>query len=201
MKRNLLLISNSTLYGSGYLDHCVNEIKIIQGNHDGNLDPLIPSNIEILPSAGIDLGDIGLIHGHAWPSPRTLHCKKLIIGHVHPVIYLAQNIFSSIKQVWVKIDCNPLKLAKAFLKNVNINVDIDDIKEKVLMKYGFSPRVSSALIMPSFNDLLGGLTINRLDRHGKSEFIGPILRSGALNLMAAEVFLLDGTFIGNLKNL
>ncbi len=27
MKRNLLLISNSTLHGSGYLDHCADEIK------------------------------------------------------------------------------------------------------------------------------------------------------------------------------
>ena len=27
MKRNLLLISNSTLHGSGYLDHCEDEIK------------------------------------------------------------------------------------------------------------------------------------------------------------------------------
>jgi len=26
MKRNLLLISNSTLHGSGYLDHCINEL-------------------------------------------------------------------------------------------------------------------------------------------------------------------------------
>jgi dipeptidase E len=29
MKRNLLLISNSTLHGSGYLDHCADEIKKI----------------------------------------------------------------------------------------------------------------------------------------------------------------------------
>jgi dipeptidase E len=32
MKRNLLLISNSTLYGRGYLDHCADEIKKLLGN-------------------------------------------------------------------------------------------------------------------------------------------------------------------------
>jgi dipeptidase E len=32
MKRNCLLISNSTLYGSGYLDHCADEIKKFLGN-------------------------------------------------------------------------------------------------------------------------------------------------------------------------
>jgi len=32
MKRNILLISNSTLYGSRYLDHCADEIKKLLGN-------------------------------------------------------------------------------------------------------------------------------------------------------------------------
>jgi len=32
MKRNLLLISNSTLHGSGYLDHCADEIKKFLGD-------------------------------------------------------------------------------------------------------------------------------------------------------------------------
>ncbi|UCB58312.1 MAG: dipeptidase PepE [Thermoplasmatales archaeon] len=32
MKRNLLLISNSTLYGRGYLDHCADEIKKLLDN-------------------------------------------------------------------------------------------------------------------------------------------------------------------------
>ncbi len=32
MSRNLLLISNSTLHGSGYLDHCANEIKKLLEN-------------------------------------------------------------------------------------------------------------------------------------------------------------------------
>ena len=31
MKRNLLLVSNSTLHGSGYLDHCADEIKKFMG--------------------------------------------------------------------------------------------------------------------------------------------------------------------------
>lgn len=32
MKRNLLLVSNSTLHGSGYLDHCADEIKKFLGS-------------------------------------------------------------------------------------------------------------------------------------------------------------------------
>lgn len=33
MSRNLLLVSNSTLHGSGYLDHCEGEIKKLLGNN------------------------------------------------------------------------------------------------------------------------------------------------------------------------
>ncbi|XP_023661510.1 alpha-aspartyl dipeptidase [Paramormyrops kingsleyae] len=33
MKRRLLLVSNSTLYGGGYLDHCQQEIKQFFGDH------------------------------------------------------------------------------------------------------------------------------------------------------------------------
>jgi len=33
MTRNMLLVSNSTLHGSGYLDHCVDEIKKLLGNN------------------------------------------------------------------------------------------------------------------------------------------------------------------------
>ena len=37
MRRNLLLISNSTLHGSGYLDHCADEITKFLGNNTGIL--------------------------------------------------------------------------------------------------------------------------------------------------------------------
>lgn len=42
MNKNLLLISNSTLHGSGYLDHCEPEIKSFLGNRDVKRVTFVP---------------------------------------------------------------------------------------------------------------------------------------------------------------
>jgi hypothetical protein len=58
--------------------------------------------------------------------------------------------------------------------------------------------------MPSFNEFLGGQLINKrkLGKATKSRaFIGPVLRSGSINLDDAETYLLDGTFLGNVNQL
>jgi metallophosphoesterase superfamily enzyme len=65
------------------------------------------------------------------------------------------------------------------------------------------PRVSQLFITPSFNEFLGGRPIN--ERKGKNSkyvtYIGPVLRSGCINLNDAETYLLDGTFLGTVKQL
>ena len=59
--------------------------------------------------------------------------------------------------------------------------------------------------MPSFNDFLGGQAINRRivggSKESRAEYIGPVLRSGAVDLDNAEVYLLDGTFLGKIEHL
>ena len=57
--------------------------------------------------------------------------------------------------------------------------------------------------MPAFNQFLGGRPINeRKKGKRKTEaFIGPILRSGSVNIDDAEVYLLDGTFLGTVDQL
>ncbi|MEM4701228.1 MAG: metallophosphoesterase, partial [Candidatus Bathyarchaeia archaeon] len=57
------------------------QIQIIRGNHDGNLEPLLPEGIKILPSSGAVIDDAGFFHGHRWPSPSLLGCKTLVMGH------------------------------------------------------------------------------------------------------------------------
>ena len=63
--------------------------------------------------------------------------------------------------------------------------------------------VSQLFIMPSFNQFLGGRPINER-RKGKKKtgaYIGPVLRSGCVNIDDAEVYLLDGTFLGTVDQL
>jgi len=182
----------------------VQDIQIIPGNHDGNLEPLLPQNAKMLPPTGIALGSVGFFHGHTWPSPNLLNCPNLITAHVHPTVTFRDLIgFRITRQVWVKAPCNRKKLAKSILKHLRIKGDKDPI---LLLQEQFKVklRTSQLFMMPSFNDFLGGQSINRKTlgkSSGSRAFIGPILRSKSVDTDNAEVHLLDGTFLGTVKHL
>ncbi len=58
-------------------------------------------------------------------------------------------------------------------------------------------------IMPSFNDFLGGRPVNETRPRkeiGSEALIGPVLRSEAVDVDEAELYLLDGTYLGNFKS-
>ncbi|MEM2896144.1 MAG: hypothetical protein QW265_00790 [Candidatus Bathyarchaeia archaeon] len=179
----------------------VRDIKVVIGNHDGNLDPLVPINVKIFPSTGLILWNkIGLIHGHAWPEPEIIGCDLVVMGHLHPVVIFSDRAgFRITKQVWVKAKIDRKKLAKALLKRSKVKA-----KEKALEAYmdrfDLSLRNLELIIMPSFNEFLGGQALNQksFGYEGKEEYIGPILRSNAINMSKAELYLLDGTFLGEL---
>jgi putative SbcD/Mre11-related phosphoesterase len=179
----------------------IDEIQIIHGNHDGNLDPLLPEDIKILPSSGIIMGDVGFFHGHRWPSPTLLKCKTLVMGHVHPVIVLQDPAgFRITRQVWVKAKCNPNILAEILLQKHGVK--IEKTVQKTLMKhYGVKPQTTQLFIMPSFNEFLGGKPLNEKETTESEKIIGPILRTEAVDLENAEIYLLDGTFLGSLNQL
>jgi hypothetical protein len=184
----------------------VSNIEIAPGNHDGNLEPLLPETVKILPSTGVVLGSAGLFHGHAWPAPELLGCRSLITGHVHPMVAFRDPMgFRITRQVWIKAKCNAVLLAKSLLERLGIKVDANADPATLLHDH-FKVRLSTTqlLIMPSFNEFLGGQPINQrsLGKDVRSRaFIGPILRSRSINLNDAETYLLDGTFLGTAKQL
>ena len=177
----------------------ISKVQIVPGNHDGEIEALLPDGVELLPSRGTTIGDIGVFHGHTWPLPEMLNCKTLIIGHVHPVITFRDPMgFRITRQVWIKAPCNPKMLAKAVLRGYGLKREGD---ENLLKRLNITPNVESLIIMPSFNDFLGGQSVNTygLLRKEKFEgFIGPVLRSGSIDFNKAEIYLLDGTFLGYL---
>lgn len=183
------------------IQKATNNLSVILGNHDGNLTPLTPPTVKILSARGIVVGKktrIGLFHGHAWPSPQVLSSSKvLIMGHIHPVVMFKDKIgLWMVRQVWVKAKCDGNKLAVAYLKYLNIKANKN--ANKVLKeKLGVKISDTELIIMPAFNDLIGGLSINRLEKR----LMGPILRSRGVNVENAETYLLDGTYIGVIKQL
>jgi putative SbcD/Mre11-related phosphoesterase len=185
------------------LQRHVNDISIVRGNHDANLEPLLPEKVKLLPATGAVIGDVGLFHGHKWPSPTLLKCKTLLMGHVHPVVVFRDpSGFKITRQVWVKSRCDPEALAKVLLQKHGVKVE-GTIDETMRKHYTVESRAAQIFMMPSFNDFLGGRAINetRPGREGRATMIGPMIRSGTLDIDNAEVYLLDGTYLGTLNQL
>jgi putative SbcD/Mre11-related phosphoesterase len=182
----------------------VPSVQVILGNHDGNLEPLTPSRVEMLASSGLSLwGRFGLLHGHAWPSPEILGCETLILGHLHPAVTLRDALgYRLTKAAWVTASCDPKKLLRGTLKAAGI--PSKGVPEEVLMdRFHVRLAATRCVFVPPFNDFLGGRPVNskKIEQTHAGERLGPVMRSGAVDMDDAEVHLLDGTYLGRVKQL
>jgi putative SbcD/Mre11-related phosphoesterase len=176
----------------------VKDVTIVPGNHDGDIEPLTPRSIPIASSDGIVLGrkaSVAVFHGHAWPKPEAFAAEVLVMSHIHPVVRFRDRMgLWTVKQVWARGRCDGAKLAEGYLKYLNLTTGSDPrsvFKERL----GVGMNDPRLIIVPTFNDLIGGLSVNRLTKR----LTGPILGSGAIDLGAAELYLLDGTFLGTVN--
>ena len=186
------------------LSRCIGSIAVVRGNHDGNLEPLLPENVGFLPATGAVIGDAGVFHGHKWPSPALLGCKTLVMGHLHPVVVFRDPTGCKItRQVWMKAKCDAEALAKILLQKSGIKI-VGSVAETLKKHYDVKAKAEEIYIMPSFNDFLGGRPINETRPRkeiGSEALIGPVLRSEAVDVDDSELYLLDGTFLGTLNQL
>ena len=184
----------------------IQNVQVVPGNHDGNLEPLTPPVVKIAHSHGITIWDsIGLFHGHAWPSPSLLGCEYLVMGHLHPVVVFRDPLgFRITRQVWVRAKTDGQKLAEGVLKHQDVKFEGNSL-EAFKQKFGTAVSNAECIIMPSFNDYLGGQPVNRSQSEGWSdllrEYMGPVLRSGAVDFENGEAYLFDGTFLGKIADL
>ena len=65
------------------------EIILIPGNHDSNIEKLIPNDITLIGSKGMIIDDVLLTHGHTMPSENYSNVNNIIMGHIHPVYFLS----------------------------------------------------------------------------------------------------------------
>ena len=186
------------------LQSYIGDIAIVRGNHDANLEPLLPENVKLLPATGAIIGDVGVFHGHKWPSPNLLKCKTLVMGHLHPVVVFRDPAgFRITRQVWMKANCNTEALAKILLQKHDLKIE-GTVEETMRKHYQIKPKTTELFIMPSFNDFLGGRPINETRPRkeiGNKALIGPVLRSEAVDVDNSELYLLDGTYLGTLNQL
>jgi putative SbcD/Mre11-related phosphoesterase len=182
----------------------VKEIGIIRGNHDANLEPMLPQGVIMHPATGLVEGDVGMFHGHKWPSPLLLQCKTLFMGHLHPVVVFHDPAGIKLtRQIWLKANCNTEFFARLLLQKNGVKLQ-GTAAETVKKHYGFEPQTKQLFVMPSFNDFLGGRPINEAypKRGVEGEaLVGPVLRSKAVDVENSEAYLLDGTYLGTYRQL
>lgn len=75
---------------------------LVPGNHDGNIQRLLPENVRVASSLGIIIEDTLLTHGHTLPSENFSHVNKIIMGHVHPVFFSEGSVLDG-QRVWISL--------------------------------------------------------------------------------------------------
>jgi len=82
---------------------------LVPGNHDANIEKLIPNGITLASSKGIIIDGILLTHGHTMPSENFSQVNTIVMGHVHPVFFLKESLING-ERVWVSIKCKKQKI-------------------------------------------------------------------------------------------
>lgn len=152
------------------------EVHVCPGNHDGNLRDIVPEKVAIHPNSGFLQGKYFFNHGQSWPGKDFLGAEVLVTGHSHPAVEFRDSLgFRSIEPCWLRAEL---------------------IRNKIEEKYGEKGTVREAILVPAFNPLVGGMPVNR-----KEGELGPLMKNGVIRLGDCGVYLLDGTYLGKVKNL
>lgn len=159
------------------------EISVVPGNHDAGLNHLIPNEVELMDVNGVMLDQNLVMHGHTRPLPKFSDCKRLIIGHLHP-IYQERGHPMSGQPVWV---ISRIQRKKIF-ENV-LETEVSEIQESNLQD------LLEVIIMPSFNKdlVVAGFAGDAARQERK---VAPILKE----LKTADdalVVTLNGEIIGD----
>ena len=92
---------------------------LIPGNHDGNIQKLLPENVRVASSSGIVIDDALLIHGHTIPSENLSHVNKIIMGHVHPVFFSEGSVLDG-QRVWISLKTEKRKIFPSLQGEIEI---------------------------------------------------------------------------------
>ncbi|ELZ16168.1 metallophosphoesterase [Haloterrigena salina JCM 13891] len=172
-------------------------VTVVKGNHDGGIEDWLtpeserevaalefdPEAVTVTPGAGVALGGgaVGVCHGHTWPAPEVLECDVVCLGHEHPCVRLEDEVGGSrVERAWLRgrLDPDPFRERPEY-EGVSWLEEDDGTSSQ-------SPRI---IVMPAFNDLVGGTWVNLANQ----SFLSPFLPAG---LADGEAYLVDGTRLG-----
>ncbi len=183
----------------------VKRIDIVKGNHDGALEHYLPRSsgrkeiypetgengdvpklpgglerancpIQIHPPRGVVFGDVGIFHGHTWPSPEVMASSHVIVAHNHPSVVLTDEVGARMREAcWLRLGFLPATTER----------------------YPGMRKDSEMIIMPAFDRFKKGIPVNTR----RSKLLGPVLKPEFVDIAGARVYLLDGLYMGTVEAL
>ncbi len=151
-------------------------VSVVPGNHDGGISNLLPENVVLEDINGLLVEDTLVLHGHTRPLLKFKDCKRLIIGHVHPIFQKKGSPLSG-QPVWAFLKISKKSIFKGILD--------EDIDENSLFE---------VVVMPSFNRELTSVGYHPEDHdEKKSSSLARELVSAA----DAVIVTLGGEVIGD----
>ena len=78
------------------------DITLVPGNHDANIQNLLPDSITMISSKGLVIDNVLLTHGHTMPTENFSHINKIIMGHLHPVFFDEDSLVNG-QRVWLSL--------------------------------------------------------------------------------------------------
>jgi len=97
------------------------EVILIPGNHDANIERLIPNDVTLISSRGMITGDVLLTHGHTMPSENYSNVNNIIMGHIHPV-YFDKNSLLNGERIWISIKTEKSEIFSSTKGKINITI-------------------------------------------------------------------------------
>ncbi len=170
------------------------EINIVPGNHDGDLNALLPRSINVTDVHGVMIGPtdgkVGLLHGHSWPSGEILDARILVIGHNHPTIRRFRD--ASVPEIGRPSRRRYTGTVPVVLKS---KLNKNCVRRAVGILEIPSDEICTLITLPSFNEILPGVSVN----YPKSEFLGPLFEQQCADLRESEVHSVNGIYLGSVE--
>ncbi|ADI73434.1 metallophosphoesterase [Methanohalobium evestigatum Z-7303] len=158
-------------------------VDILPGNHDSGIESLLHENndIKVHSSKGAVIDGVGYFHGHTWPAFELLQTEYVVTAHNHPTVRFTDSLgHPTIEPSWIRSEFN-----------------FDELSRYQSLDYQ-SWNNPIVFVMPAFNELCGGIAFNE-SLH--EDLLGPVFSTKTFELDDSEVYLLDGMYLGVLKNI
>lgn len=78
------------------------DVVLVPGNHDANIQRLVPAGVTMISQAGMVQDNVLLTHGHTMPPAEFSHVDGIIMGHLHPVYFEEGSVVNG-QRVWVSM--------------------------------------------------------------------------------------------------